>query len=347
VIDKTFIQNVIVIVGSLVLAFILAEFVLRMTLPAPIIWKYPQEEYQFDSKIGHWLKHNQLAFTHDKSVRTNSIGIRDSDYLLEHSPDVFRVLALGDSQTFGNGLELVDTWPKQLEEILRKSCEKRIEVINGGIPGTDTWQHEIINQRLQEAYSPDLLILAFYVNDVVNSFIPMPPHEDPNNNIAVRTVYLLKRSVLLLSLRSAISNIRQLFNPSQEFLQQQSLLMGKTDPAIMERWAQVDKSLAAMKNTSNADLIIFALPRRDQVRGQMPWEGYYGQIKYIADRNGIKIISMLEPLMKLYGQYGDELFIPWDGHNTKIANHVIAEEAAAAVLAIREKASAGSACLEQ
>ena len=197
---KAFRQNLLLLTITLIITAIFAEIALRVVLPTPIIWKYPQEQYQYDADIGHWLESNQQAYTHDKFVRINSVGIRDTEYDTVSSPDSYRILALGDSQTFGNGLELADTWPKQLEAKLNQaSTGKTIEVINAGLPGSDTWQHEIILKRLLPLYQPDAVILAFYVNDVVERFTPKPAQHNKDEQLANRITYILKRSALLLS----------------------------------------------------------------------------------------------------------------------------------------------------
>jgi hypothetical protein len=36
-------------------------------------------------------------------------------------------------------------------------------VINAGIPGTDTWQHEILLTRFLKATNPHVVVLALYV----------------------------------------------------------------------------------------------------------------------------------------------------------------------------------------
>ena len=64
------------------------------------------------------------AFTnefHKKYVRYNKYGYRDYEYSLQKPQNVFRVLVLGDSQTFGHGIKkLEDNWVKKLEARLRK-----------------------------------------------------------------------------------------------------------------------------------------------------------------------------------------------------------------------------------
>jgi len=337
---KAFRQNLFLLVGSIVLTAVFAEVMLRMVLPAPIIWKYPQEQYQYDADIGHWLKPDQRAYTHDKEVSTNSVGIRDSEYASDKSPEVYRILALGDSQTFGNGLELTDTWPKQLETNLNQASNgRRVEVINAGLPGSDTWQHEIILKRMFATYQPDAVVLAFYVNDVVKRFKPRPVQEKNSGDLSKRVGYILKRSTLLLTLRIARNAIMQWWSPSKGSLQQQALLKGGDSPALRERWNQVDNSLSAMKKVSDehkAPFGIVLLPRRDQVGGRLPWETYSNHLQQIAKQYQIPVVSLLAPLQQAYQIHGKDLFIPWDGHNSKIANNIIAREIADKMVVVRQ-----------
>jgi hypothetical protein len=41
---------------------------------------------------------------------------------------------------------------------------------------------------------------------------------------------------------------------------------------------------------------------------------------------------MLEPLQEAYDEYGKALFIPWDGHNSKLANKIVARSLADSLL---------------
>src|SRR5439155_4351271 len=110
--------------ASVCAALLVLELSLRAFYPAPVRFLYPQESYDLDPEIGHVLRPSQTAFTHDRSVHTNTLGFRDREFSPYSAPATLRVLALGDSQTFGNGLDLADTWPKQLEGMLQN--------VNGG-----------------------------------------------------------------------------------------------------------------------------------------------------------------------------------------------------------------------
>lgn len=321
-------HNLVLLFISLSIAMVMAEVLLRMVLPPPVIWKFPQENYLFDPEVGHWLEQNQRAFTHDKEVTTNSQGLRDGEYARNIPDGVHRILALGDSQTFGNGLLQEDTWPEQLERLLNETGGASVyEVLNGGLPGSDTWQHEIIMGRMLEKYRLNEVILAFYVNDVVTRpdavrFTQRRDRDAPS----ARIIYSVKQSVLLLSLRAAFDTVKQMLFPDKGFATQNALVRGEINPAIRKRWDQVELSLAAMKKQADDSMVDFRvvlLPRRDQVDGRVPAADYNRRIEDVLERNGIPYINMLLPLQQSFQEHGKELFIPWDGHNSRLANHVI------------------------
>jgi lysophospholipase L1-like esterase len=76
-----------------------------------------------------------------------------------------RVLALGDSWTFGRGVPDDATWPARLEARLRARGH-HVAVFNSGVPGYDTVQQEIVLAQLADAVAPTLVILAWLPNDV-------------------------------------------------------------------------------------------------------------------------------------------------------------------------------------
>src|SRR5262245_22318541 len=62
---------------------------------------------------GHW----STWFHRPYRVQTNSVGLRNTE---EPSEGAFRILAVGDSQTFGVFLSNEDTWPAWTEYYLRR-----------------------------------------------------------------------------------------------------------------------------------------------------------------------------------------------------------------------------------
>jgi lysophospholipase L1-like esterase len=70
------------------------------------------------------------------TVTTGPERLRNGPFTLQPQPGVFRILALGDSTTFGWGVAQEQAWPAQLEAVLR-ARGVAVEVINAGVPATD------------------------------------------------------------------------------------------------------------------------------------------------------------------------------------------------------------------
>ena len=68
------------------------------------------------------------------TIETSSLGFRDREMAVDKPSGVFRILALGDSFTFGVGVEGNQAYPKVLETLLNRSggLGRRVEVINAG-----------------------------------------------------------------------------------------------------------------------------------------------------------------------------------------------------------------------
>lgn len=105
---------------------------------------------------------------HRASVRTSSSGLRGGDPDPRHT--LPRILGIGDSLTFGQGVEEEDTFL----QVFGRRAPRRVEVLNAGVPSWNlasevAWLHE-----LGWAQSPDLVLLCTYVNDVEPS-VMLPP----------------------------------------------------------------------------------------------------------------------------------------------------------------------------
>src|SRR6185369_9606928 len=98
------------------------------------------------------------------TIENNSEGFRGPERTKDRNP--YRVLAIGDSITFGFNVDQPDVWPRELEGLLRSYSPKRdVEVINAGVPGW-TWLQglEFLNKR-GLALRPDVVIFGHGTND--------------------------------------------------------------------------------------------------------------------------------------------------------------------------------------
>ena len=74
----------------------------------------------------------------------------------------------------------------------------------------------------------------------------------------------------------------------------------------------------------NIRFLVIALPHRAQVSGIMAGEVHGERLRDIAQRNGIPFVDLLPALQAAYDTHGNKLFIPCDGHDSPVANRVMA-----------------------
>ena len=165
------IRNLALALLSLVLGLAVCEGLLRLfgseVLPRPDL-------YLDDPTVGKRMRPGWRGDEFGASVTINSKGLRNPEVDYEKPAGTYRILALGDSWTFGFRMNEPDAYPRQLERMLNASAAargdtRRIEVINAGVVGYSTDQEAAYLAAEGWKYSPDLVLVNFYpVNDTHN-----------------------------------------------------------------------------------------------------------------------------------------------------------------------------------
>ncbi len=107
------------------------------------------------------------ANLHTATISSNSVGIRGQrEFAVQPPPGVRRVLCVGDSFVFGEGLRDEETMPARLELALDASGRARWEVLNLGVHGYGTDQQWLRLRHLGFAYHPSLIVLGVFEDDV-------------------------------------------------------------------------------------------------------------------------------------------------------------------------------------
>ena len=108
---------------------------------------------------------------YDGLWRHNVFGFRSPFETIGRRPGVERVLAVGDSYTWGDKIASTDsTWPARLERALEQAYPgSHFEVINTGQRGWSTANEAEFLRRLGWQFDPDLVVVQFDRNDVLLS----------------------------------------------------------------------------------------------------------------------------------------------------------------------------------
>lgn len=115
-----------------------------------------------------------LSNKEDQATRynINSFGFRGREFSREKEKGVYRIIAIGDSCTFGVGVSSDEyTYTVLLERKLNQRLkDKKIEVINAGVPGYLCLQSLISFDVELADYQPDMIILYTGWNDMGRPF---------------------------------------------------------------------------------------------------------------------------------------------------------------------------------
>jgi len=173
---RSWLINGALVAGSLAIALLLAEIVLRVIgFSAPVLWIYDDVtgSKHFAGAKG-WYREEGEAF-----ITINRDGLRDREHGRTKPPNTVRIAILGDSMAEALQVPLESTFWSVLERQL-KNCkafgDRDVEIINFGVSGYGTAQQLLTFRHRATAYSPDVTVLAFYAgNDVRNNSKELEP----------------------------------------------------------------------------------------------------------------------------------------------------------------------------
>lgn len=162
------VKNLALAAGTLLVLFTAAELTAR-------IFYRPENLgtiIRFDRTVGWSLRPNaacrSVDFERDLdyTVKINSLGMRDRKVALQKPRNKRRILLIGDSVTFGTGVDA--DW--RFSDFMQRALGEQIEVINAGVPGWGTDQELIYFETSAHRFDADIVVLTFTTaNDVVNN----------------------------------------------------------------------------------------------------------------------------------------------------------------------------------
>jgi lysophospholipase L1-like esterase len=145
---------------------VVAEAVTRVLAPGRIVL-YPNQGncQRRDTGLGRSLRSHCTATLQGKTFRTNALGLRDDEVLQDGRT---RILAIGDSCTFGWGADQAHAYPQVLQARLDVAGgPRRYRVVNAGVPGyTSRHGLEYLRER-GLALRPAIVLVGYGFNDIV------------------------------------------------------------------------------------------------------------------------------------------------------------------------------------
>jgi lysophospholipase L1-like esterase len=254
------------------------------------------------------------------TYRINSLGLRDREVERLKAPGVRRILAVGDSFTFGTGVRLEDVYPSRLQRLLDESGPPgRSEVLNLGVMGFNTAHEVALLREVGLGLSPDLVLLCYVLNDAE---VLSPEEAAP-----AEPGWRRWPSLLAQQLAARLESRR---------LREAAIAKTRADYRRgAPGWQLVQRSLAQARDLARAhgfELALVIFPYLWQLDEHYPFADAHAAVARAAQRLGLPVLDLFDAFR---GEDGPSLWVHPDNQHPNERAHEIAARAIHAWLLAR------------
>jgi GDSL-like lipase/acylhydrolase family protein len=287
---KNRLTGLVVLLVSLVLAFLFAEGALRFLSRHALhvfdveMWRYARlvKVESHDPGVVEEHRPNADEVLMGVRVRTDAHGFRlpDPATQAKRGPGDRVVIALGDSVTFGWGAGEAETFPAQLENLLATRCAtgggRHTTVHNAGIGNCNT-SMELARYKLHVrplGLHPDWVILGYSYNDGEPDAVPArSPFLWHSALLALASARLERRTGVLSDYRRYYQGLYEEGRPGWE----------GTKRALRE--------LGALLRTDGVPATIILMPELHEPKSFGPFAGFFSKVAQVAREAGFEVID--------------------------------------------------------
>ncbi len=300
--------------ASLVIALGIAELVERWVDSVPSASAIAKGRYRLaaDPKLGYEPIPNMNAASSKESFMdytevSNSLGFRDYEHAAK-KPDVFRILVLGDSVTSGHHIgHYTDAFPSVLEGVLREKG-LQVEVLNFGVNGYNTQQEVEILKDRGLALSPDLVVVAYCLNDRKRS---------DGGLLRMLLTASKKKNNYMTNMGSLGTSSRLAQLLEYRYLASQSVNK-RFAPLFADTVAEHFLELGKMSTDNDFSTLIAILPDFRDLDTDTP-RGDYSEVETLAKNASVPFVQLLPVVQACYANGAPGLFR--DHYHPNAAGH--------------------------
>ena len=320
---------------SMMVAFAAVELAVRWKVGTPMSERLPILRVQANPYRGWEMVPGEDHYTYQHPVAVNALGLR-GDEIPEEVGDERRVLCLGDSLVYGQGVGDEETLPAHLEKQLDQLSggEESWRAINGGLRAYSTNQEIGLLEEFGERLKPEEVVLFWFWNDYRER-----PVQATHDNLAAwgpvafdtsasmegwplwrwRGLQLLRRSAAVMFAWDQVKYRGASF-PSAEVLQ-----------TGLDRLREHLLRMQELCGELGCRPWVALVPDSGAILGEHPSESFRTGAGEVAREVGIGVIDLLPALRELERARGRLPVLPFDGHYTSEANAVMARAVARAL----------------
>jgi hypothetical protein len=245
------------------------------------------------------------------TIRTNSHGMRGHEPL--GGDKVSRIAVLGDSYTFGSGVNGEDTYSTRLEQILsQKTDDVRYDVLNFGVGGYSTRDEAIVFQHKARRWKPDLVILGYYFND------PEIEPIQPLHEYFQCTSWWQHFHVLRLIAKSYREYKIKRYGGG-DYFRYLHYPNGRPWKSVVNGFAKIDE----LRREDNIPILVLIFPVMTGIQWKAyPYQDLHRQVSAAARSMGFDVIDLHDRFSKV--EQKRLMVSPRDGHPNKLAHELVA-----------------------
>jgi len=327
---KKSVKNLFILFIAVIVSLFIAEVVLRL-MGAPsrgLEFEPGREPGSYFMKPNQEFIEKTYEYQPSHKIRINSQGFRDNE--IEYK-DGYKIFCLGDSFTYGAGVNLEDTFVDRLEKSLRKlKPDFGFEVINAGSGGATIDDELIFFKEKGLKPKPQMLIFQFYENDVLDFYNKeknreiYKPAKLPFKDLLRRTalyikLYKLKTYLLTRKVNDELNCMQNGSSKRDDFYTLP--LCPFWQKAWSDYLAGLQKLADICKN-HDIKLVLLVIPSVDQAEDESKADIVQRKLEGFAKKN--KAI-FIDPLAALRAQGTENVYLEFDKHLNVRGHKVVAD----------------------
>jgi hypothetical protein len=327
-------KNILLMIGSLPISGAVLLLLLEITLRVFTNPSVTPGYVQTSPERRYTLKPHFVGRTYSARCEINSLGLRD--YERPVLDNAFRIVVLGDSITFGIGVEVDQTFPKILEGRLNEEFGDRfpVQVFNLGVPSYNTVQEYLYMRESYDTFRPDMILVVYCAqNDSMNV---STSHVGMNRRPMVVTIKNILRNLYsydFLASRFYLLQYRLRARDHADEYEQRLFYDNVLYQEDYEGWINTKECFRDIKVfcDENRMSLVFAISANNyqltKVARDDPVHPIVQKITKALKEAGIQFILVLDDGFRAYAGREDLLWVsPKDGHFSALAHALAAEE---------------------
>ncbi|MFC1877895.1 SGNH/GDSL hydrolase family protein [Thermodesulfobacteriota bacterium] len=258
-----------------------------------------------------------------KDIHLNSLGYREKEFEIIKPTNRYRIAVIGDSFTFGQGIQVTDRFSNVLEKSLNDRTDK-FEVLNFGVPGSESVDHLRTLKNTVLGLHPDFILLQWFINDFEGHDKEDRPHSLP----LIPGIWLRKRlhehSVLYFLANKQWQQIQLKIGMTGNYIDYMKERFGNADNEDVQDGLSLLKSMIQICRDRNVEFGIVLFPiLHDALNEDYPFAYLHRYVIDVCLQENVPFLDLREVFSRI--ENSQSLWVnPLDSHPGKQANLIAA-----------------------